>query len=296
MWLFFGLLSALLLGAYDVSKKISVEANAVIPVLWISILLSSVLLLPFLLLSRLQPGFLTDTIFFVPKLDLQAHFFVFLKALIVLASWILAYFSLKNLPITVVTPIRSTQPIWTVFGAILFWGESPSGIQLTGIAITLISFIFFSLIGRREGISFSNNKWIWFIILATLTGSISALYDKFLMGRYHHMAVLSYYTFYQALIMTLITLLLWYPNRKKSSTFDFRGSILFISIFLITSDFIYFYALSLPGSLISVLSPIRRSGVIIPFLYGALVLHDKNILPKALCLSGILLGIVLLFL
>jgi hypothetical protein len=41
------LLSAFVVGIYDVSKKVSVQGNAVIPVLLTSVLFSSALMLPF---------------------------------------------------------------------------------------------------------------------------------------------------------------------------------------------------------------------------------------------------------
>ena len=296
MWLFLGLASAFLLGTYDICKKISVQNNAVIPVLWGSIAISSLLLLPFLIISRVEPSLLENTIFFVPEIDLRTHFLIFLKSVIVLISWIFAYFALKNLPITIVTPIRSTQPIWTVLGGVLIFGEQLSTLQIAGVAITLFSFFMFSVVGKKEGISFVHNKWIGFIILATLAGTCSALYDKYLMLQHNHMAVLTYYTLYQVGVMGAVLLLLWYPQRKKTTPFQFRWSILLISLFLISADFIYFYALSMPDSLISILSPIRRSGVIIPFLYGAIVMRDKNIKQKIWCLIGVLLGIVCLFL
>jgi hypothetical protein len=55
MWLALGFLSALLLGIYDVSKKVSLQNNAVIPVLFTSILFSCSILSPFLIISNVQP-------------------------------------------------------------------------------------------------------------------------------------------------------------------------------------------------------------------------------------------------
>lgn len=296
MWLLLGLCSALMLGSYDVCKKVSLQGNAVIPVLLTSVVFSSLLLLPLLLLSRLQPGWLSDTPFLVPQVDARTHLFILLKSVIVLTSWIFSYFALKHLPITIATPVSATRPAWTVMGALLLFGEQLNGYQFAGIVVALFSFYMFSVAGRREGISFTHNRWFWYLILGTLTGALSGLYDKYLMREFDHMAVQVYYTFYQALIMAVITLLLWYPGRKSSTPFQFRWTILLISVFLVASDFFYFYALTMPDSLISVLSTVRRLGVVVPFLYGVVVLHDKNVKLKAVCLSGVLLGMFFLFL
>jgi len=296
MWLALALFSALLLGMYDVSKKVSLQNNAVVPVLLTSVLFSSSILLPFLVVSRVQPEWLQNTPFFVPVVDFTTHLYLVLKAVIVLTSWLFAYFAMKHLPITIASPIKATQPVWVVIGGMLIFGEKLSGFQAIGVAITLISFFMFSFAGKKEGFEKGASKWIWFIVMATLTGAVSGLYDKYLLHRFDHMAVQTYYTFYQALIMAVITLLLWYPGRKKTTPFTFRWSIAFISIFLVAADFAYFYALTIPDSLISVVSTMRRAGVVVPFFYGALVMHDKNMKMKIIDMIGVVLGMIFLFL
>jgi bacterial/archaeal transporter family protein len=296
MWLILAFISAILLGSYEVFKKVSLDKNAVIPVIFVSILFSCLTLIPFLILSEFFPGTLKDSIFFVPRVDFHAHMLFVIKAVIVLTSWLFAYFALKHLPLSLASPIKATQPVWTVVGAMLIFSEKLNGFQIAGVGITLVSFFMFSVVGKKEGISFRTNKWFWFIVMATLTGALSGLYDKYLMNRYDVMSVQVYYTFYQAAIMGLITLFLWAPTRKKTTPFKFKWAIFWISFFLVTADFVYFYALTLPNSMISVVSTIRRSGVIVPFLYGAIALHDKNIRLKVIDLIGVLVGMLLLYL
>ncbi|MDR0811038.1 MAG: DMT family transporter [Paludibacter sp.] len=297
MWLFLGLLSALLLGAYDVSKKISVERNAVIPVLLVSVAFSSAILLPFVLLSRFAPQTLENTAFFVPSVDFRTHLLLVLKAVIVLTSWIFGYFGLKHLPITIASPVKATQPVWVVVGGLLIFDEKLNGFQWIGVGITLISFFMFSFAGKKETQNDSQSgKWIWFVIMATLTGAVSGLFDKYLIHNYNHMSVQCYYTFYQAIIMAVITAFLWYPTRQRTTPFRLRWAILLISVFLVAADFAYFYALTMDGALISVVSTFRRAGVIVPFIYGALVMHDKNMKLKIIDMIGVIIGMFFLFL
>ena len=296
MWLLLAFISALFLGSYEICKKLSVQNNAVIPVLLTSTLISSLILCPLVLISKFQPSWIEHSILYIPPIDIKTHLFIFLKSAIVLTSWIFAYFALKHLPLTLASPIKATQPIWTVLGAVIIFKEQLNGYQATGVGITLISFFMFSIAGKKDGISFRTNKWFWFIILATLTGAASGLYDKYLMRQFNLMAVLVYCSFYQTLLMAIITAILWWPTRKKTTPFQFRGSIILISVFLIIADFLYFNALSMPDSMISLISTIRRSGVIVPFLYGVFIMRDKNIKIKAFCLSGVILGMIFLFL
>lgn len=295
MWIALALISAVLLGIYDIFKKISLKNNAVIPVLAFSIFISALFFIPVVLLSFFNPEQAQLLHIYVPETNRETHFFIFIKALIVLGSWISAYFGMKHIPITIFSPIRATQPIWTVLGAILIFSEQLSFIQSAGIFITIFSFYLFSLVGLKEGISWKSNKWVWLIILATLLGAASGLYDKHLMQQYDRLVVQVYSTMYQSLIMFFILMFLWFPNRKKTTPFQWRWSIAGISLFLILADYMYFWALSQEGSLISVISTIRRSGAVIPFLYGALFLHEKNRKQKAFLLCGILFGVILLY-
>ena len=212
MWLLFSFISALLLGIYDVAKKTSLHQNAVIPVLQTSILISSLILTPFLILSRFYPGF-ESSIFFVPTIEFHMHLKLILKAVIVLTSWLFAYFAIKHLPITIASPIKATQPVWVVLGGVLIFSESLNLYQSIGVGITLFSFFLFSFAGKKEGYTVTDNKWMIFIVLATLTGAVSGLYDKYLLRDIPPVSVLVYYTYYQAIIMGIITLSLWYPTR-----------------------------------------------------------------------------------
>ncbi|MBQ1970144.1 MAG: DMT family transporter [Paludibacteraceae bacterium] len=294
MWVVLAICSALLLGIYDVFKKRSLRDNAVIPVLFLSIVISTFMFVPIVVLSVVSEDF-KDSGLYVPKADLEAHLYIFVKAVIVLGSWICAYFGMKNIPITIFSPIRATQPIWTLIGAVVFFAEVLSGWQVAGVALTIVSFYFFSIAGLKEGVSWKSNRWVWLVILATLLGAVSGLYDKHLMRLFDRMTVQVYSSVYQTILMAAVLFFLWYPNRSKTTPFQWRWSIVGISVFLILADFVYFKALSMDDALISVVSTIRRSGAVVPFAYGALFLHEKNLKVKTVLLCGVLTGVFLLY-
>lgn len=294
MWVMLALCSAFFLGIYDVFKKRSLNGNAVLPVLFLSVFISSVIFVPVLLLSRFNPAAAEAAEIYVPEVDAQTHFFIFLKAILVLSSWACGFFALKHLPVTIFAPIRATQPVWTIMGALLIFGEQLSAMQVLGIAITLISFFRFSTAGHSENIYWKNNVWLWLIIAATLLGACSGLYDKHMLRVFDRMAVQVYSTMYQAVFMFVVLMLVWWPTHKKTTPFQWRWTIVGISVFLTIADYVYYRALSQPDSLISVVSTIRRSGAVISFLYGAFFLHEKNLRTKGIYLLGVLIGVSLL--
>lgn len=295
MWLGLAFLSAFLLGCYDINKKLSLNGNAVIPVLFFNTLICSLIFIPFILISHFSPETLQETLFFVPDAPLQVHGFLFLKAIIVLASWHFAYFATKNLPLTITGPIKATQPVMTLMGALLIFQERLNVYQWIGVLLSITSFYMLSSSGKKEGINFKHNKWIFFMILSAITGSMSGLYDKYLTGFIDPMTVQVWYNFYQLALMILVVSFLWYPTRQKTTPFQWRWSIVFISVFLTIADFVYFYALSFPDSMISIVSMVRRSNVLVTFAAGALFFHEKNLKNKAVDLLLVLLGMLFLY-
>ena len=293
MWLAFALVSALFLGLYDVAKKQSLKENAVIPVLWFNTLFCSLLMLPFTLLSA-KTGLLDGSIFYVPTAGWELHRLLMLKAFIVLGSWIFGYFGMKHLPITLFGPINATRPIIVLLGGLLLFGERLNLYQWIGVIIAVISFYLLSLSGKKEGIDFVKNKWVFCVIMATLLGAVSALLDKYLLGRFNNMFVQAWSNFYQLALMTVILFTLWWPTRKRTTPFQWKWPIIFIAVFLTLADYAYFVSLAQSASMVSIVSMIRRSSVIVSFLCGALLFHEKNLKSKVIDLLLVLLGLFFL--
>ncbi len=295
MWVGLALLSACLLGIYDVLKKLSVNKNAVLSVLFASTLTAALVVLPIILLSPIYPNFFARAHIFVPRITHHEHLLIFAKALLVVSGWVFAFGALKHLPITIVTPIRATGPLWTLLGAILIYNEQLNALQWSGIATTLIFFYLLSTVGKLEGINFKKNKWVYFIILATLLGASSGLYDKYLMSRLDRVAVQAWFSFYQVIVMIPpMFIFRWRKPKSERATFEWRWSIPLIALFLLFADYAYFYSLSIPDSMISIVSALRRGGVLIAFIVGAILFREQNIKKKGIYLLGILLGILLI--
>ena len=301
MWLILAFMSAALLGCYDSLKKQALKGNAVIPVLFLNTLFSSLIFLPCIVLSG-TTTMLDGTMLHTASGGWEMHKYIVLKAVIVLSSWILGYFGMKHLPLTIVGPINATRPVMVLVGALLFFGERLNVWQWIGVLLAVASFLLLSRSGKKEGIDFKHDKWIYFVVLSAMLGAISGLYDKYLMASpqdggvgIDRMMVQSWYNIYQCGMMGAMLLLLWWPKHKQTTPFHWDRSIIFISLFLSAADFVYFYALSLPGAMISIVSMIRRGSVIVSFLVAAVVFHEKNLKSKTVDLALVLLGMLFLY-
>ena len=301
MWLILAFMSAAFLGIYDSLKKKALRNNAVIPILFLNTLFSSLIFLPFIILSE-STDLLDDSIFHVGSGGWETHKFVVLKAFIVLSSWVLGYFGMKHLPLTIVGPINATRPVMVLIGALLFFGERLNVWQWIGVSLAIISFLLLSRSGKKEGIDFKHNHWIFMIVGAAVMGAVSGLYDKFLMATVSEggvgldrMMVQSWYNIYQCIMMLAMLILLWWPKHKETTPFHWDWAIIGVSLFLSTADFVYFYALSVPAAMISIVSMVRRGSVIVSFLCGAVLFHEKNLKAKAVDLALVLLGMIFLY-
>ena len=288
-WITLSLCSALFLGLYDIAKKAAVHNNAVPPVLLLNVITAALLWSGPVAASYVAGGGSGESL---SRVSAYHHLLLFAKSTLVGASWTCALFALKHLPISIATPIRSTSPLWVLACAVVWLGERPSVTQWIGIALVLSAFLFFSRVGRKEGIRFHRDRWIALMFAATLLGSASSIYDKYLLQtlRLSPAVVQAWFSIYLVPVMCPLAGY-WYLYQRCSRPFRWRWSIPMIAVLLLIADYLYFFAITEEGALIAVISTLRRSSVIVPFLFGILRLKEQNWRLKAPCIIAILIGV-----
>ena len=296
MWMYLGLLAALFLGLHNLCKKHAVQGNEVFPVLLGTISSGFLLLLPFYIGSQFFKEYMIEIQFYISDIPLKTHGFIAVKSAIMAASWVLAYKALKHLPITIVTPIRSAGPFFTFIGAIAIYNEKPNAYQWIGFFLIIFSVLLYSRIGKKEGINFKRNKWIFAIIGATFLGASSGLYDKFLIQSLalNPQTLQFWFCFYTVLILLFILTITWFPNADKRKAFKWRWSIPLVGILLQIADYFYFKALQDPDALIMLLSAIKRSQILIAVVIGGVLFKEQNKRKKLVPLAGIMAGVFLI--
>ncbi len=294
-WMILSLCSSVLLGFYEIAKKAALRDNAVPPVLFLHVLTAAALWSPLLLMSHVDGAWTLPHLLTVDPIGWPEHAMLFAKAVLAGSSWILASYALKHLPMSIASPIRASSPVWTILIAVLFMHERPSLGQWLGVTVIVLSFYAFSLVGKTEGIRFHRDRWVLFMIAGTLLGACSALYDKFLLQSVglRSSTVQAWFSIYLTIVM-LPLFGHWRTRHRSSSPFQWRWSIPTIAVLLLLSDFLYFSALEQPGALISLVSPLRRTSVVIAFVAGIRIYGEKNWRPKAVCIASLLVGVYVL--
>lgn len=279
MWIWLTIASAILLGFYDVFKKQSLKKNGILEILFISTALSALFLTPFL-----SKGCISD------------HLSLMLKAVLVTTSWISGMAALKLLPITTASTIKASRPVFVLLFSIILFGEKLNALQWTGSILALASMFLLSRTSRSEGISASSNKGLIYIWIAVFTGVASALYDKHILGHIEPLFVQSWTNIYISILMGLCLLVSRSLEKENAPKISWDWNIILIAVFITGADFLYFYSLSDSSAMLSVVSMVRRSSVIVPFLFGALFWHEKKIGRKAMILLLLFIGMTLIVL
>ena len=294
-WMILSLCSSVLLGFYEIAKKAALRNNAVPPVLFLHVVTAAALWLPLLLLPHLDGAWTLPHWLTVDPIGWQEHAMLFAKAVLAGSSWILASYALKHLPMSIASPIRASSPIWTILIAVLFMHERPSPGQWLGVTVIVLSFYAFSVVGKTEGIHFHRDRWVLFMVAGTLLGACSALYDKYLFQtvKMRPSTVQAWFSIYLTIVI-LPLFVNWWMRHRSSAGFEWRWSIPTIAVLLLMSDFLYFMALDQPGAMVSLVSPLRRTSVVIAFVAGIRIYGERNWRPKAVCIASLLVGVYVL--
>jgi transporter family protein len=296
VWVFLGICSAFFLGFHEIFKKVSVNHNAVLPVLFFASLTSAVFFLPFLGISLFVAEPAEPVLWYIHRMPLRAHLLFVIKSVIVSLAWLFGYFAVKHLPVTILAPVNASGPVWTILGAMLIYGEKLNLLQWGGVVISLIFYYLISFGGNIRANGRNAHKWALYAFLSILFNSASALLDKYLVAHYDRIAMQAYFSLYTALIFGFILFFTAKKDQQLLQAFTWRWAILLIGLFLIAADYFYFYALSFEGSMVSILIILRRASAVIVFSAGIMYFHESNLRRRALALAGILLGAALVVL
>lgn len=286
-WTLWILASAFFLALYDLSKKASVRANAVLPVLLCS---TSFGCAAFVATVALK-GDLAAVLLPGGRILLLAA----LKAVIVSISWMFTFKGLQTLPISIATPIRASAPALVFVVAFFLYGEIPGVVQGLGMLLVFFGYFVFSWAGRHEGIDFFRNRAVWCAFAGAFFSAVSGIFDKYVFQVANAPVEATQFWFQIFLVGCYgAFLLIGRVFGLSRDRFEWRWTIPFVGILLACADWLYFNGLALPDVPISACSLLRRFSVVITFLLGAKLFHETNLVRKGLALAVIVAGVVLL--
>ena len=296
-WIILGLGAGIILGIYDFLTKIALRKNGVLEVVFLSSLIGALVWLPFILAPDNAVHALRPVGLAPEGLSLSEHLAVLPKSLMMVVTWVLSYYSVKALPLSISAGIRASGPVWTAIGAYVFLGELLSPMQWTGILLAVAAYYYFSLIGKIEGIHVQSNLWVFCMLAATLMSSANALYDKHILVNLDlDLALVQAYSALQRAALAAIILSFIIKRITLKGLMSENWSITALAIAYVTAEFVYLWSVNSEGALISVISILRRTNLIMVFGLSAILLRENNIPQKTMAIGVVLLGICLVIL
>lgn len=293
MWIFYSLSSAIFFAIKDVISKKFIKQN-VSPN---QIIFEEYFLLLILVL-----------ILFFPAVDFNSISFLWgfylLKAIFVGGANLLYLNLLKTHDISTVSPLINLSPLFLLVFSTLFLAETISFIQLIGILIIMISTYFLEITYHHHkkaqphkfhisDLRTKNSLFFFNAVLLLILFSGAAITDKLIL-KYVNVYTNLYFTAFVIFIIYL-----FYYIYEKSLISSFKHIIkepetLIIAVFSIISNFLILLAMIVPGALISLIIPLRRTSTVFSSLFGGMLFHEKHLKRKIIATSFMLLGVFLI--
>jgi bacterial/archaeal transporter family protein len=296
-WIALGLIAGLLLGTYDFLTKLALQRKDVLETVFHSSLIGGLMWAPFLAIPSSIAGSIDAYGLAAKPLSMAEHLLVAPKTIMMVVTWVLSYYAVKSLPLSISAGVRASGPIWTAIGAIIFFGESLTFLPWCGIAVASLAYVGFSMVGKRESIDFKSNLWVLSMVLATLLSSANALYDKYLIADLKlDLASVQAWSAVQRAAMVVPLLVLIGRRIEFKSLLRENWAIPAIAITYIIAEFVYLWALKQDGAMISVLSMLRRTNLVMVFLLSAIFFRELYLKQKSLAIGGVVAGIGLIIL
>lgn len=279
-WIVFSILCAMCKGIYECSKKKAIEENSIYEVLaWFS-------LISFLLLA------LTTKI--VWKIELVYIFFILIKSLFVVGSWILGMYALKRMSISLYSIFSLLKIVFSVILGIVFLGEEITITTLIGIIIVLFGMFLVNNISNNKEKKDVSLKIILILILSCLFAAISGFIDKKILVYVTNKQLQFWFLLFLSVIYWGILIVRNKGIKKiKIGNIDKNYWIPIMALFFVVGDKFWFMSNEDPFSKLTLMTIINQSAIIEIIILGKFFFKEDKIIKKLLCSILIIFGVVL---
>lgn len=291
MWIYYGVLAGVILGFYDFWTKKAMSGNGLFQVVFYSSFFGALLWLPvfFPQVQALSPQLK------IGPARIAEQWPILVKSLMMTLSWVFAYLSVRELPMSFSGSVRASGPIWTLAGGSIVFGEFLSPLQFTAVLVSVLCYYWLSQTGKKEGINTLRSLPVAMMLLATILSSLTTVFDKYIV----HNLDISAYTIqaYSALYRFIFA-----AGFLSAFILLGRGSlrclwslyIPLVGISWVIAELIYFFAINEPDANVTYLSVFRRMSLVVGFFLSAFFIGEKNFRRKFIIISLIVASTFLL--
>jgi drug/metabolite transporter (DMT)-like permease len=234
---------------------------------------------------------------FVGLPDLRTLALVFGASLLLLATLFYRNKSFRHLPISTVAPMHNLSPVILLLLAAVILGERPTGLQIAGILFIALGGYAVELKGRQFLLPLRHmaaNPYSAVVAISLVLMSLMAMVDKMMLTTVGIDIIT--YLFWLYLFLTVLSTGANYAMYNMVGVVnDIRRSwlwLLLISACGLLNVLFMFKALAIPGVLVSLAIPIRRTSTLISTVFGGRLFHEQGVWRKSVGCGVMMLGLL----
>jgi drug/metabolite transporter (DMT)-like permease len=236
---------------------------------------------------------------FVELPTLTEFGFILVAAMLLFFTILYRNKSYRHMPISTVSPLMNLSPIFLLLIAVTILGERLTAVQLGGIFLVMIGGYLLDLKNKNLLAPLKHaagSKYTATVVVTLIFLSLMGSIDKYILQTVAIPSVT--YLFWLYLIycaLALTTHITQYGYTPLIADIKKGGKWLFISGSIsVTEIMILYHALSLPGVLITLVVPLRRTATLIETAVGGTVFGEKNLKQKIFASLVMVAGVVLI--
>lgn len=279
MYIFLALASAIILGFYEVLKKVSLRKSSIYETLFFYCLCA----------------FLVSLVFIVDavSVSLMDVVFILLKSGIIVFNWLLVMKCMEKLDVAIVVGFGLLNTILVIFASSILFKEQITWLHFVSLFFISIGIVLITLLDRKENKKEVTNHYHYIILLvfSSVLGTCSALLDKYLINirNVETGAIL----FWFMLFLSIVYGGIYVAKNKKIEWKKLKINYFLIltGISIALSDMVYYSAIGSSGAQISIISISRKCSVIVATILASVFLKEKHLLKKLAILLIMLIGI-----
>lgn len=283
MWMLLVLVYGLLKGGREVVKKKCLEKNGVAEVLFFYTFFGLLIIAAEFVI--LQNPILPNDTGLMPL--------IFVKSFVIFLAWILSFFVIKNMPVSLYGVIDMSRVLFAYFFGIVFLHEHITTYQYIGMPMVLIGLFMLRILkGKKSENEQVEAKYVIIAVLSCALNAVSGFLDKVIMKRDITSGQLQFWYMLFMVILYGIAMII------RKSNVDFKALkrnywIPLLAIMFIIADRALFVANAYPESKVTVMTLIKQSSCFVTIALGKIIYKEKNILKKSFCAAIILAGILI---
>lgn len=291
MWMLFGVSAGVILGFYDYWTKKAMDQNTVVAVVFWSSLFGA-LAWGVAFLPMTEPfGFYVD----ISETTWRQQGIIMLKGVAMTLSWLLAYYSVRELPMSFSGAVRASGPLWTMVGGLFLFGELLTPLQLTAVIVSVMAYYGLSQIGRKEGIRVLHSWPMFMMLAATILSAMTTVYDKFIVQSLN-LPIYNIQAYSAVHRFILAGLIFAIASHKQKASLPIRWTLYvpLVGLSWVAAELVYFFAIAEPEANVTYLSIFRRTSLVVGFGLSIWLIGESNVRYKSIAISLIVVSTVVL--